>query len=369
MASPVYTPRLNNNDDVVTLITLHVKEGDNVVAGESVAEIETDKAVMEIVAEQSGIARSVRHSVGDEVSVGSILLWVAADMQEHIPEEVVQDSAADSESELTAPTAKAKLLLAKHKLVASDIETSGTRMTVSDIERHLQKPAAKAAGNLAKPTADSTLSFGQSGSSIELGPKELGMLRTVEWHRDQAVAAYMELEYDPAHWDNFSAQVAKDNKYMMSPLLALMSHRLALLSKKFPKVNSTILDNKRFQYDDVNLGFTIQADDTLYLVVVKKAETLSTSEFIDEMGSLQRLALTHKIKPENLTGATVGFSSMARWGIRQHIPVLAPNTSLMIAHTSTVDGRAKIGATYDHRVLAGGDVALLLQSMTKATDE
>jgi pyruvate/2-oxoglutarate dehydrogenase complex dihydrolipoamide acyltransferase (E2) component len=75
--------------------------------------------------------------------------------------------------------------------------------------------------------------------------------------------------------------------------------------------------------------------------------------------------MANRLAPVEMRGATVGLTSMARWGVRRHIPVLAPQTALMVAHSAPApDGTsAVLGATYDHRLLTGFDVARLLQKL------
>ena len=109
-------------------------------------------------------------------------------------------------------------------------------------------------------------------------------------------------------------------------------------------------------YEDVNLGFTIQADATLYLAVVKGAQRLDAQAFVRELSALQLGAMRHSLTPEQTSDATVSFSSMARWNVTRHMPVLPPQTSLIVAHTATAGGRAQLGATYDHRLLTGFEV-------------
>ena len=66
------------------------------------------------------------------------------------------------------------------------------------------------------------------------------------------------------------------------------------------------------------------------------------------------------------SGATVSFSSMARWNVSRHIPVLPPQTSLIVAHAAPKgSGRAVLGASYDHRLLTGFDVAQVLQALSQ----
>jgi len=124
------------------------------------------------------------------------------------------------------------------------------------------------------------------------------------------------------------------------------------------------VDGKRYEYRDVNLGFTVQAGQTLYLTVIREAQNMDVPTFLNALGEVQRHAMGHKLKAEEVQGATIGFSSMARWQVSRHMPILAPNTALMLAHAAPKGrSRAVLGASYDHRVLSGYDTAKLLQQL------
>jgi pyruvate/2-oxoglutarate dehydrogenase complex dihydrolipoamide acyltransferase (E2) component len=191
------------------------------------------------------------------------------------------------------------------------------------------------------------------------------MLHTVSWHRDQAAAAYLEIQYDQGAWEQHATDYAAARRLMISPLLPLMAHRLACLALETPRANSTIVDGQVYEYHRVNLGFTVQAGETLYLVVVRDAAALGPEAFLDRMGELQRRALGKKLRPDEARGATVTFSSMARWNVSRHIPILPPYTSLIVAHAAPRGDAAVLGASYDHRMLSGSVVAGLLQKLSQ----
>ena len=93
---------------------------------------------------------------------------------------------------------------------------------------------------------------------------------------------------------------------------------------------------------------------------------MDAARFIEAMGTLQRNAMAHKLRATETSGATLSFSSMARWKVSRHIPILSPYTSLMIAHAAPRDtGKAVLGASYDHRLLSGFDVIQVLQALIK----
>jgi pyruvate/2-oxoglutarate dehydrogenase complex dihydrolipoamide acyltransferase (E2) component len=190
------------------------------------------------------------------------------------------------------------------------------------------------------------------------------MLRTVLWQKTEAVPGFLELAYDPQPWATYAAEFQQQHRLLMSPLLSLFARRLVQIAAERPGINSTIAGDEKHVYEHVNLGFIVQSADTLYVVVAKKAETLDELAFVQSLGDLQRAAMRNKLQPENASGATVGFSSMARWPVISHVPVLLPQTAVMIAHTAPIDGVARLGATYDHRVLSGGDVTQLLLKLS-----
>ena len=82
------------------------------------------------------------------------------------------------------------------------------------------------------------------------------------------------------------------------------------------------------------------------------------------------ISMGHKLKRHETQGATIAFSSMARWRVTRHMPILPPQTSLMVAHAATgPEGRAVLGASYDHRVLSGYDVVGLLTDLARPPED
>jgi pyruvate/2-oxoglutarate dehydrogenase complex dihydrolipoamide acyltransferase (E2) component len=349
MATPLYTPRVNNNDDTVRLIRVMVKRGDAVRAGDIVAEVETDKANFTVEAERGGFVLEVSQPVNETIDVGSVLLWIGDAPDE--PVAVAATVAKGPTSETARPTLKAAQLLARHGLSAADVPFNGQRLTVDDIEAFI---AARSSSPSAPLEAGPTAGLAE-GMARPLTPEERGMLRAVLWHRDEAVPGYVELEYDAAEWDRIAADYQKREGLLLSPLLALMAYRLVRVAAANERLNATIHDGKLHVYSTVNLGFTVQSDRTLYLAVAPNAGAMSCREFVAALGEIQRGAIAHKLRSANLTGATVSFSSMARWGVRRHVPVVPPHTSIIIAHAASSNGRGTLGATYDHRVLTGFD--------------
>src|SRR6266567_924265 len=366
MPSPLHVPRVNNNDDSVRIVDLGVKEGDFVTRGQIVGAVETDKAVLDVPAERDGYVLKILHRTGETASVGSVFLWLGEIATERVPEQVPAIASGETRSATSRPTAKAQEMLRELGLSAEAIPATGERLTVVDIEAWLatQRNPARLPASLAPAASEPTPAV--PGEYVELSGEERGMLSTVAWQRDRAAAAYLDVEYDPKPWNDYAVHYGEENKLLLSPLLALLAFRLVELAKATPRINATIVDDRRYQYHQVNLGFTVQAGQTLYLAVVQSAQEMNAVRFIDALGEVQRHAMAHKLRPAESSGATLAFSSMARWNVGRHIPILPPYTSLIVAHAaSRTSATAVLGATYDHRLLSGFDVVQVLQALAR----
>lgn len=364
MPFAIHVPRVNNNDDEVKLTGLQVAAGAAVTRGQVIAQVETDKAVVDVEADRDGFVLAVNGQLEEMLRVGAVLAWIGERADEPVPQ--AQSSAGDgaSAARSAAPTAKAAALLAQHGIDAALVPASGERLSVADVERYLANRGAVPAAAPA-PVAARVALPDVPGQARTLKSEERGMLATVTWHRDVAVPGYVEVAYDPAPWDAYAQQFGQREGLLLSPLLPLMAWRLVELAAENPRLNATITGQQRHEYDVVNLGFTVQAGDVLYLAVVRDSARLGELGFVQALVDLQRRAAAHKLGPLETQGTTVGFSSMARWKVTRHMPILSPNTALMVAHASGADGSGVLGATYDHRVLSGADVAAVLRKLAK----
>jgi pyruvate/2-oxoglutarate dehydrogenase complex dihydrolipoamide acyltransferase (E2) component len=367
MARPVHAPRINNNDDAVKVVSIAVKPGDAVAAGDLLMEVETQKATVTVEAEDSGYVLVLLCEPGQELAVGTIALWIGDHADEVAPGGPTPAAGPDTAEPAAAMTAKARLLLRRHGLAADRIPRSGDRLTAADVEAFLATQPAEAPSPGRRTRAWTSLPA--EAETVPLTQSQRGMVNTVSWQRDHAVPAYLEIEYDPRPWDEYAAAFARDHRSLFNPLLALMAHRLVQLAPAHG-ANGTVLEDdepRRVRYRHVNLGFTVQADDALYLCVVDAAEALDAPAFVKRLSDLQWRARQHRLAPSELSGATIGFSSMALWGVRRHQPVLAPGTAVMIAHTAPAASgdSAVLGITYDHRLLAGFDAVRLLNALVR----
>ena len=277
--------------------------------------------------------------------------------EEQVPGNDVQPSAPTTAALVSL---KAALLLREYKLDSAVIPHQGERISAEDVERYVQSNGLLRPSSAPPALIETTPNV--SGKVQHLTSEERAMLRTVLWHRDSAVPGYIEFPYDPKPWAQYAAQFQQMHKLMFDPLLALMAFRLSSIAGERPLLNSTIVGDSRHLYDHVNLGFTVQVGTTLYMVVIRGAEALTEKELVDRLSRLQISAMKKSLRADEVTGATLAFTSMSRWPVTRHLPILPPHVSFIAAHVgAAVDGSSPLGATYDHRVLTGFDVVEVLR--------
>jgi pyruvate dehydrogenase E2 component (dihydrolipoamide acetyltransferase) len=362
MPIAIHTPRINNNDDFVRFSYVHCEPGSRVSKGDPIAEIETDKATFTVEAEDAGYVLGFVQPVGEMIPVGSVLAWLGSSPDEAIPASAGADGSIGTTAE---PSLKAALLLAKSGLTSTDVPASGERLTARDVLAYIQRrnPGGPAAEPPPQRAAEAVPDIAP-GRRVPLTVIERGMLKTVLWHRDSAVPGYVEIEYETGAWEQYAAAFQQQHQLLMSPSLALMAYRLVQLARENPKLNCTIAGEGRHQYRTINLGFTLQSGTRLSLLCVRDAGSLGAREFVDALGVLMRQGMKGKLTPAETSEITISFSSMSRWQVVRHVPVLPPYTSLIVAHAYGRNGTAALGASYDHRVLTGGEVAAVLRALS-----
>lgn len=363
MPTAIRAPRLNNNDDTVRVSQILVRVGTGVRAGDTVAEIETDKATVTVEADRDGYVLDIPASAGDLLEVGSVLLWTGDRPDEPVP--AAPPAATAGGTVARRPTLKAAALIADYGIDAAAIVPSRSRLSADDVRafaaaRGLAPLARERSAARRSPVPDVVAA---PGTRVRLTPRERAMARTVSWHHQEAVAGYVEVRYDAGRWNRYAKRFRERHGLLLNPQLSLMAWWLAQIAHERPALNATIVDDEKHLYDAVNLGFTVQSPSALYLVVIEAAHELSARAFCDRLAERQRHAMTDSLRPEEVSRATIAFTSMARWNVYRHMPILAPMTALMVAHTAPFGREAVLGATYDHRLLTGGEVVTALQQL------
>lgn len=373
MINAVYMPRINANEDDHAVVHIYVAEGQKVHAGDLLFEVESSKSVMEVVSEYEGYVLALEIKAEDVVRVGTAALWIGDSMAEKDAIKRGTEAPAGPASS-AGPTLKALQLIKAHHLDAAKIPAKGGRLSAEDVEAYLasvHSDAPGGAGSVTDRRGKAPSGPVLAGRRTSLTTYQKAMIDTVSWQYDQACATYLEIIYDHAVWRRHADAFAKEHRMILDPMLSLMAYSLVRAAVENPLLNSTVANGELVTSDTVNLGFTVEVDERLFLLVVENAGQYDRLGFAKKLGELQKKAFKGALHQSELSGATIGFTSLAKRGVSRHIPILPPNAAMMVSHSAPlpVSGAAAsfvpcvLGATYDHRVLDGSAVA---QALAKA---
>lgn len=348
-------PRVNANADVLRLVSINFEHGAKISANQLLMQLESDKTVYDLVSPQAGYAYLRISPDLEEVSCGSLLVEVSS---EPVHELQNRSDAPVKNSASIAPTYKAQQLLKENGIDAASVPFSGNRLGEADVLAFLQKRGPQASAVKTPPVP----AHGLQGRPLTAF--EDAMRRTVAWQQTEAVPSYLEISFPAGPWDAYAEEFKLRHQLLSSPIIALMAHQLALVVARHPQANSYMEGGRVYDRTEVNLGLTITAAERLYLAVIPASETMKPEAFCSRLAQLHRQAVRHKLSASDMPPPSVGFSSLAGHHVLRHIPILAPRTCLMVAH-SRFDDQMIVGATYDHRLLHGTGVAAMLNELRK----
>ena len=367
------------------VITWHKKEGDAVTVGDIIAEVETDKAVMELQARGDGILRKIVAGEGTTVEVGNLVAVIAgADDDIGNVGTAAPAPAAASPTEVPAPVAAAAPAPAAPAPAGGRIKTSplarrmareqnldlasiqGTGPGGRIVKRDLEGTTPTLAPAVGVPAGGfEDVPLGQMRKTIakrlaqSLGPVPHFFL-TTEVDMGRAVAAREELNALGDQRISFNDIVIK------VVAMALMQHRAC---------NAWWQDDHIRYFNDVHMGMAVAVEDGLITPVIRNTQLKTLRDIASESRALAERARERRLRPEEYTGATFSISNLGMFGIDEFTAVINPPEAGIIAVGAlaekpvAVDGslvvrrRMRLTMSCDHRVIDGATGAQFLQTV------
>lgn len=389
-----------------------VKEGDKVKSGDVIAEIETDKATMEVEAVDEGVVAKIVVPAGTEaVKVNAIIAILAEDGED--VSAAASSGAAAPKAEAAPAAAKAEVPVAEKpveapKAEAAPVAMSGERVFSSPLARRVAKEAGvdiskvsgsgpkgrviksdvekAAAGGSAKPaTAASqgpaapapSLAKGMSEDAVlklfEQGSYELvphdGMRKTIAKRLQESkqtiphfyVSVDCELDALLALRSQLNAAAPeKDGKpvYKLS-VNDMVIKALALALRDVPDANVSWTDSAMVKHKHSDVGVAVSIPGGLITPIIRKAETKSLSTISNEMKDYGKRAKERKLKPEEYQGGTTAVSNMGMMGVKNFAAVVNPPHATILA----------VGAGEERVVVKKGEMKIAnVMTVTLSTD-
>ncbi len=422
MANIIEMPKLSDTMTVGTLVKWLKKEGDVVKSGEILAEVETDKATMELECFFDGTILKIFAPAGSQVALGAPLCAVGK------PGETVAAPAAPAAPTAEAPKADAPKQEAPPSPVAAPAPapvatqpaaapaapaTFGERIKISPLakklaaEKGIDPSLVKGSGPHGRIVREDVLAAEKSGSAkIGSTPKSgggasfaggaVGSKGPIQEERTVAVSTmrgviakrlieskttiphfYLEIEIDAEPLLSLREQL---NKGLEKAGVKLSVNDFILKGsaealRKVPDVNAAWEGTQIRYLSAAHVSFAVALPDGLITPVVRDAHNKSIFQISTEAKSLGKLAKDKKLKPDQFTGGTFCVSNLGMMGIPKFYPIINPPNAAILGVGTTVtkpvvkNGQIVVGQTLtltlsaDHRVVDGAVGAQFLAAL------
>jgi pyruvate dehydrogenase E2 component (dihydrolipoamide acetyltransferase) len=390
MAFSVVMPALEMAQETGKLIAWRKKEGDRVVKGEPLLEIETDKAVMEVEATADGILAGITGVVGSDIPVGQTIAWIVA------PGE--KPPAGDQSP--TAPAARGKTETHAAPVAASVSQASTTQAArISPKARRLAKelgvdiasvPGSGPGGEIlasdvqaasAAPSASSAAAA-QGKASVEV-PTTLGRLMAERTTQSWTSVPHFFVTRDidagmlNQYREKLVAEIERTHKIRIThtDLLVALTSRTLL---KHPRLNASWTAEGIRLHDHVNMGVAIAVDDGVVAAVIPNAHTASLAEIARQRHDIAERARAGKLRPPDIADATFTISNLGMYKVDQFTAIITPPQAAILAvgaisdRVVAVEGKPAVRPimtltlSCDHRAADGARAALFLADLAEA---
>ena len=405
MAIYIEMPKLSDTMTEGTLLKWRKNEGDKVEAGDVLAEIETDKATMEMEAFDDGILHKHLLAAGGKAAVGAkigLLLQkgeappadgmtipdspkTVAAKADTIAEPAAAKASAHAASAPSASGTGARVKaspLAKKVAKEKGVELSalsgsgpGGRIVAQDVQG--AQPGAKAAASAAiasTPAGAGDQRIPLSGMRRVIAERLLASKTTIPHF-------YLNIEVDAGPLMKFRADANAASEVAGGAKLTVNNFVLKAVvaaAVKVPAVNASFAGDAVIQYGSVNLSVAIAVEDGLVTPVIRDAQKRTLREISEAVKDFATRARAKKLKPEEYAGGTLTVSNLGSYGIDSFSAIINPPQALIIAVGAivkkpvvnakgeiVVGQRLAIGLSADHRVVDGAVGAQYLSELRK----
>jgi pyruvate dehydrogenase E2 component (dihydrolipoamide acetyltransferase) len=405
MTTNILMPALSPTMTEGTLARWLKKEGDRIVAGDVIAEIETDKATMEVEAVDEGVLGRILVPEGTEgVKVNAPIAVLSdgsgdappAEAQKPAPQQVAGETAAPVQTApvaapVVAPVATlnghdsgerifasplARRMAQQAGISLGDLKGSGPngRIVRADVDAFRKPPEAAPTPQLqpasAQPAPQKPVAITAPGQKIPLSNvKRVTARRLTEAKQtvphfyvtiDVELDALLRLRMD------LNAKSPKEGagafKISVNDLLI---KACAVALRRVPKVNASFMEDGIFLYDDVDISVAVSIPDGLITPIIRQADRKGLAAISGESKSLIERARAGKLKPEEYTGGGFSISNMGMYGVREFAAIINPPQAAILA-VASAEKRAVVRAgalaiatimtctiSVDHRVVDG----------------
>lgn len=406
MAKYIEMPKLADTMTEGTIVKWCIKEGDKVSSGDVVAEVETDKATMEMETFDDGIVHKLLVAAGQRVPCGTAIALILGKGEQppadgSLPAVVARPAAAAAAvtpgavataAPVAAPTSRAALGSGSSRVKASPLARKvaaatgvalarltgtgpGGRIIARDVEN-----APAAAPVFSGPAPIPPTPAGAEDTRIPLTGMRRIIAERLLASKTHIPHFYLTIEMDAAPLMKLRAEAnanAEANGGAKLTVNDFVLKAVVAAAQKVPAVNAAFAGDAIIQYASVNLCVAIAVEDGLVTPVIRDAQKKSIREISEAVKDVAGRARAKKLKPEEFVGGTITVSNLGAYGIDQFCAIINPPQAAILAVGSivkkpVVEGdsiaigqRMNITLSGDHRVVDGAVAATYLAELKK----
>lgn len=415
MATKVVMEALSPTMEEGRLVRWLKNEGDTIASGDVLAEVETDKAVMELVARGDGVLRKRLAAEGDASPVGT-LLAVIAGADENI-DALTGSAAPASPAAPAAPAATAPAATAPAAAPADEPAAAAPVPQAPGKRPAPQRPGAAPAGRArSSPLARRIASergielsaihgSGPGGritkkdvESANVAPRSSGLQRarpaedfidvpltqirkTIAKRLAESIGPvptfYLTAEFDMGRAAELRTALSEIGDEYKASFNDIVIRSCALALTEHPEVNAHWLGDKIRKFNRVHVAMAVAVEEGLITPVIFDTDQKTLQEISREAKELAGLARERKLTPEQYTGSTFSVSNLGMFGIEHFTAIINPpeagilavgaveEKAIVMEGVVSVRQRMRITMSCDHRVIDGATGAKFLQTLRR----
>ena len=386
MTIEIRVPQLPESVADATLVAWRKQPGEAASRDENLADLETDKVVLEVPAPANGVLKELVVQAGATVKSGDLLAIYEPGAAGAAAAPAAKPAAAKAESPATATTEAAKLspsvrrLVEENKLDPAQITGSGKdgRLTKGDVVGHLGKQAAPATAPVAKAAPAAPVALPAGARAEQRVPMTRLRQRIAErLVRAQSEAALLTTfnEVDLTAINELRARYKDKFEKTHGVKLGFMSFfvKAAIEAlKRFPVVNASVEGTDIIYHEYYDIGVAVSTDRGLVVPVLRDADVRSFADIEKQIGDFGTRARAGALAIEELTGGTFTITNGGTFGSLFCTPIVNPPQSAIlgmhaIKERAIVENGQVVAApmmyialSYDHRIIDGKDAVLFL---------
>jgi len=373
MPIEITMPKLSDTMEEGTILRWLKRVGESVAKGEVLAEVETDKADMELEAEQSGTLSEIRVKEGAAASVGAVIAVLNdARTATAAPQRAATVAATPTGTLRTPPPSTKPATIPPPPATKS---AKGTSV-----------PPPPPAGAPPAPAATTWTPRREAGSVPATGRQSesklrLAVAKQMSASKREVPHFYVTAEVDMSDAARLRAMLAADSIPERITFTHLIIRALALTLARHPRANASWSDGGIVFHDDINIGIAVAVEDGLVAPVLRGCQDLTLRQIARATTDLVSKAQAGRFSGDELTGGTFSLSNMGMLDIEEFSAVIIPPQAAILAVGSIKDrpvvrdGHLAVAKTMratlsvDHRVLNGVEAGRFLEDLKSVLEK